>query len=58
VGFFYLRWRLDRPRQDLQPLYEGAPYPTLNVNDPIQSSFGQGRPEWVQLPNGATRPTW
>jgi tetratricopeptide (TPR) repeat protein len=58
VGFFYLRWRLDRPRQDLQPFYEGARAPTLNVNDPIQGSFQQGRPEWVQLPNGATRPTW
>jgi hypothetical protein len=58
VGFFYLRWRLDRPRTDLQPYYEGASYPTLNVNDPIQGSFQQGRPEWVQLPNGATRPTW
>lgn len=58
VGFFYLRWRLDRPRSDLLPFYEGAPYPTLNVNDPIQGSFRQGRPEWVQLPQGATRPTW
>jgi len=58
VGFFYLRWRLDRPRSDLQPFYDGAPYPTLNVNDPIQGSFQQGRPEWVQLPQGATRPTW
>lgn len=58
VGFFYLRWRLDRPRSDLAPFYEGAAYPTLNVNDPIQGSFRQGRPEWVQLPQGATRPTW
>ncbi|WP_424814602.1 cellulose synthase subunit BcsC-related outer membrane protein [Roseococcus sp. YIM B11640] len=58
VGLFYLRWRLDRPRADLAPYYEGAPYPTLNVNDPIQSSFRQGRPEWIQLPQGATRPTW
>jgi len=58
VGFFYLRWRLDRPRSDLQPYYDGAAYPTVNVNDPIQGSFQQGRPEWVQLPQGATRPTW
>ncbi len=58
VGFFYLRWRLDQPRRDLQPFYDGAAYPTLNTNDPIQSSFGQGRPEWVQLPSGAARPTW
>ena len=58
VGLFYLRWRLDRPRQDLLPLHAGASAPTLNVNDPIQSSYGNGRPEWVQLPSGATRPTW
>lgn len=58
VGLFYLRWRLDRPRTDLLPLYAGASAPTLNTNDPIQSSFGNGRPEWVQLPSGATRPTW
>ena len=58
VGLFYLRWRLDRPREDLLPLYAGQRYPTLNVNDPINSSFGQGRPEWVQLPGGQGRPTW
>jgi len=58
IGLFYLRWRLDRPRADLLPLYAGQRYPTLNVNDPINSSFGQGRPEWVQLPGGQGRPTW
>ncbi|UPY36972.1 cellulose biosynthesis protein BcsC [Sediminicoccus sp. KRV36] len=58
VGLFYLRWRLDRPREDLLPLYAGAAAPTLNVNDPMQSSFGAGRPEWVGLPSGASRPTW
>ncbi|MDB5412195.1 MAG: hypothetical protein JWR10_530 [Rubritepida sp.] len=58
VGLFYLRWRLDRPRTDLLPMYEGAAQPALNTNDPIQSSFREGRPEWIQLPSGATRPTW
>jgi hypothetical protein len=58
VGLFYLRWRLDRPREDLMPLYAGANTPTPNVNDPLQSSFGSGRPEWVGLPSGASRPTW
>ena len=58
IGLFYMRWRLDRPREDLLPLYAGQRYPTLNVNDPINSSFGQGRPEWVQLPGGQGRPTW
>ena len=58
VGLFYLRWRLDRPRQDLLPLHAGESYPTPNINDPIQSSFGNGRPEWVNLPSGASRPTW
>lgn len=58
VGLFYLRWRLDRPREDLLPLHAGAAAPTPNVNDPMQSSFGAGRPEWVGLPSGAARPTW
>lgn len=58
VGLFYLRWRLDRPREDLLPLHAGAAAPTPNVNDPVQSSFGGGRPEWVSLPSGAARPTW
>nr|WP_314074228.1 cellulose synthase subunit BcsC-related outer membrane protein [uncultured Roseococcus sp.] len=58
AGFFYLRWRLDQPRADLQPFYDGAAYPRPNVNDPIQSSYRQGRPEWVQLPQGSTRPVW
>lgn len=58
VGLFYLRWRLDRPREDLMPLYAGAVAPTPNGNDPMQSSFGSGRPEWIGLPSGATRPTW
>lgn len=58
VGLFYLRWRLDRPREDLLPLFAGGAAPTPNVNDPMQSSFGSGRPEWVSLPSGAARPTW
>jgi tetratricopeptide (TPR) repeat protein len=58
VGLFYLRWRLDRPREDLLPLYAGAAAPTPNVNDPMLSSFGSGRPEWIGLPSGAARPTW
>jgi hypothetical protein len=58
VGLFYLRWRLDRPRQDLLPLHAGQAYPTVNVNDPMRSSFGGGRPEWVGLPSGAATPTW
>jgi len=58
IGLFYMRWRLDRPRQDLLPLYAGQRYPTPNVNDPFNSSFGQGRPEWVQLPGNQGRPTW
>jgi hypothetical protein len=58
VGLFYLRWRLDRPREDLLPLYAGAAAPTPNVNDPMRSSLGAGRPEWVSLPSGAAAPTW
>lgn len=58
VGLFYLRWRLDRPRQDLLPLHAGAAYPTPSVGDPFSSSFGSGRPEWISLPSGAARPTW
>lgn len=58
LGLFYLRWRLDRPREDLLPLHAGAASPTPNVNDPMQSSFGSGRPEWISLPSGAARPTW
>jgi tetratricopeptide (TPR) repeat protein len=58
VGLFYLRWRLDRPREDLLPLFAGGAAPTPNVNDPMQSSFGSGRPEWISLPSGAARPTW
>ena len=58
VGLFYLRWRLDRPREDLLPLHAGQAYPTLNVNNPMRSSLGAGRPEWVGLPSGAATPTW
>jgi cellulose synthase operon protein C len=58
VGLFYLRWRLDRPRQDLLPLHAGQAYPTPSVNDPMRSTFGAGRPEWIGLPSGAATPTW
>ncbi|MBX9753058.1 MAG: BCSC C-terminal domain-containing protein [Roseococcus sp.] len=58
VGLFYLRWRLDRPREDLLPLHAGAASPTPNVSDPMRSSFGGGRPEWIGLPSGASTPTW
>uniref|UniRef100_UPI003C7AE6A6 cellulose synthase subunit BcsC-related outer membrane protein n=1 Tax=Roseococcus sp. YIM B11640 TaxID=3133973 RepID=UPI003C7AE6A6 len=58
TGFLYLRWRLDRPRSDLRPFYEGARYPIPNTSDPMPSSLVGGQPEWIQLPLGAARPVW
>lgn len=57
-GMFYLRWRLDAPRRDLLPFYEGTPGPRPGNNYPIASSFATGRPEWVQLIPGTIRPVW
>ncbi|HEV7458847.1 MAG TPA: cellulose synthase subunit BcsC-related outer membrane protein [Roseococcus sp.] len=58
AGFFYLRYRLDRPRADLEPLFAGAPTVYPNVNDPMVSSYRAGAPELVRMPSGATRPVW
>lgn len=58
AGFFYLRYRLDRPRADLEPLFAGAPTVYPNVNDPMVSSYRAGAPELVRMPSGAVRPVW
>ncbi len=58
AGFFYLRYRFDRPRADLEPLFAGAPTVYPNVNDPMVSSYRGGSPELVRMPSGAPRPVW
>jgi hypothetical protein len=60
AGFFYLRYRFDRPRQDLRPLYDAYPTPTPypNVNDPQVGFFQNARPELVRLPQSSARPVW
>jgi cellulose synthase operon protein C len=58
AGFFYLRYRFDRPRPDLLPLFAGAPTVYPNVNDPMVTSYRGGAPELVRLPSGAARPVW
>jgi len=58
AAVFYLRYRLDRPRADLLPLFAGAPTVYPNVNDPMVSSYRGGAPELVRMPSGAARPVW
>ncbi|MCX8134008.1 MAG: cellulose synthase subunit BcsC-related outer membrane protein [Roseococcus sp.] len=60
AGFFYLRYRFDRPAPELRPLHDAFPAPTVypNVNDPQPGAFIGGAPELVRLPQGATRPVW
>jgi tetratricopeptide (TPR) repeat protein len=60
VAFFYLRYRFDRPREDLAPLHAAFPARTAypNVNDPQLGMFQGGAPELVRLPSGAARPVW
>jgi len=58
AGFFYLRYRLDRPRADLAPLLANAPTVYPSVSDPVAGNLGGGAPQLVSLPSGAARPTW
>jgi hypothetical protein len=60
AGFFYLRYRFDQPRRDLEPLYNAFPTRTAypNVNDPQAGMFQGGSPELVRLPAGSARPVW
>jgi hypothetical protein len=60
AGFFYLRYRFDQPRRDLEPLYNAFPTRTAypNVNDPQAGLFQGGSPELVRLPAGSARPVW
>ena len=58
AGLLYLRYRLDRPREELTPLLgsNSTVYPAASW--PLASTLVNGAPQPVQLPNNSTHPVW
>ena len=58
TGLLYLRWRLDKPPEDLAPLFAGTPTRYPAGSWPMPSQLSNGAPEPIQLNPGAPRPVW
>ncbi|WP_165982138.1 cellulose synthase subunit BcsC-related outer membrane protein [Dankookia rubra] len=56
AGLLYLRWRLDKPPEDVAPLLAGMPTRYPAGSWPMPAMLSNGAPEPVQLNGGAARP--